>query len=62
MGGVMYTQCIYKMNKENKKEKLSYKIRTLRCSDKTWAEFKRKRCMSGERWEKFIKNLEYKNK
>lgn len=50
------------MNKENKKEKLSYKIRTFRCSDKTWQEFKRKRCISGERWEKFIKNLEYKNK
>lgn len=44
-------------NEEVKKEKKSYKIRTLRCSDKTWESFKQMRWKSCGSWEKFLKSL-----
>lgn len=41
----------------NKKEKIPYKIRTIRISDKTWEYLKGKRWESNLSWEKFIISL-----
>ena len=44
-------------DKQEKKPKISYKIRTIRCSDKAWEEFKQMRWRSQKGWDKFLLEL-----
>ncbi len=39
------------------KEKIEYKIRSMRLSDKVWEDFKNKRYKSKLGWNKFIKSI-----
>lgn len=41
------------MNKDFK----SFPVRPIRMSDKTWELLKKKKCISGKTWDKFIKEL-----
>ncbi len=40
-----------------KKEKISYPIRSIRLSQKTWEALKNKRWKSRKNWEQFIKDI-----
>ncbi len=42
---------------EKTKEKITYKTRPIRLSDKTWDKLKRKKIMSGESWNLFLSKI-----
>lgn len=43
-------------------EKVAYKTRHIRMSDKTWEEFKRKKALSGKSWNLYLMGLIEENK